>query len=213
MTEAVINNLSPAINTSGFFLISKNQEDYDNFLKQYSFVLYGFEEDSSSPKCLFQSDDEKPSEIPDTVTKLDAKSPSDSTFQNVIENRKVSPACKPALNMGELHLNFTADHSDTKTIISRNIENGDSSNTTCGHPKHVKYLESGLINGNSALIKIPRRLAQIVDVYHKTLICKQCFKQTDNDPEYTTHPQYESPRTIRKQRELKNLNITIVGYD
>ncbi|CAI2188356.1 8517_t:CDS:2 [Funneliformis geosporum] len=206
MTEAVINNLSNN-NTSGFFLISKKQDDYDNLLKQYSFVLYGFEEDPSSPdRSLY----EKSSEFPDTFTKFDVKSPTDSTLQS---DRKVSLECKPNLNMGELHLNFTADHCDMTTFLSRNIENGDGSNTFCRHPKHVKYLDSGLINGNIALIKIPKRLAQIVNVYHKTLICKQCLKQIDKDPEYTKHPQYESPRNIRKQRELKNLNITIVGYD
>ena len=59
---------------------------------------------------------------------------------------------------------------------------------TCQHPKHEVYLNEAKLtkkaNINKNLIKVPKRLIEVLELDEFAEICSICRKKTDKDPEY-----------------------------
>ena len=66
---------------------------------------------------------------------------------------------------------------------------------TCQHPKHKIYLNetksTKKANSSKNLIKIPKRLIEVLELDEYAEICNMCKKKTDKDSEYLQNEKYD----------------------
>ncbi|RHZ56864.1 hypothetical protein Glove_396g7 [Diversispora epigaea] len=105
----------------------------------------------------------------------------------------------------------------------------------CQHPKHSIYESSpAAVNNNKKLTEnknnnnkkkkskeeysnklysVYKRFDGLFNIGSGAMMCRRCLHRTDKDPEYTSHPNYVSAKSIYKTNERKKLVIEMKGVD
>ena len=88
---------------------------------------------------------------------------------------------------------------------------------TCQHPKHKIYLNetksTKKANSSKNLIKIPKRLIEVLELDEYAEICNMCKKKTDKDSEYLQNEKYEEPILNKKSNLNDNDNLQNLNDD
>ncbi|CAG8496127.1 1852_t:CDS:2 [Diversispora eburnea] len=89
--------------------------------------------------------------------------------------------------------------SQKRTIVSMSSRKK-ASQPQCQHPKHSIY-------------DVYKRFDGLFNIGSGAMMCRRCLHRTDRDPEYTSHPNYVSAKSIYKVNERKKLVIEMKGVD